>query len=82
MKTRELKAERVRQGKSVKYMAQVIEKSDDAYAKKERGDVKFSPDEMVAICNDLCLSPERFNAIFFDSELPFSKFPNTTVSEL
>ena len=74
MNTRELRAERIRQNKSVGYMAEVIGKTNDTYAKKERGIVKFSPDEMVVISNDLCLSPAKFNAIFFDSRLLFGKF--------
>ena len=64
MNTSELRGERIRQKKNVKYMAKVIGKSEDAYAKKERGVVKFDPNEMVAIQNDLHLSPALFNAIF------------------
>lgn len=82
MNTRELRAERIRQDKNVKYMAKVIGKSEDAYAKKERGVVKFDPHEMVAIQNDLHLSPALFNAIFFDSQLLFSKFPRYQSPEL
>lgn len=74
MNTSELRAERIRQEKNVKYMAKVIGKSEDAYAKKERGVVKFDPHEMVAIQNDLHLSPAMFNTIFFDSKLLFGKF--------
>ena len=82
MNTNELRAERIRQEKNVKYMAMVIGKSEDAYAKKERGAVKFDPSEMIAIQNDLHLSPALFNAIFFDSKLLFSKFQRTAPSEL
>ena len=73
MNTSELRAERIRQGKSVDYMAEVIGKTNDTYSKKERGYVKFSPEEMVAISNDLLLTPAMFNLIFFDSKLPFGK---------
>lgn len=82
MNTNELKAERIRQDKNVNYMAKVIGKSNDAYSKKERGEVKFDPDEMVAIQNDLRLSPALFNAIFFDSKLLFGKFPRFQSTEL
>lgn len=71
MNTSELRAERIRQNKSVEYMAKVIQKTSDAYAKKERGVVKFSPDEIAAVSNDLALSPEKMNLIFFDSKLLF-----------
>lgn len=75
MNTNELRAERIRQGKSKHHMAACIGKSDDTYAKKERGVVKFDPEEMRAIQNDLKLSPEQFNIIFFDANLQFGK-PN------
>jgi len=73
MNTRELRAERIRQDKSVEYMASVIGKSNDTYAKKERGVVMFQPQEMCAIANDLHLSPADFNSIFFDKKLLFGK---------
>lgn len=82
MNTSELKAERIRQGKNTKYMAKVIGKSDDAYLKKERGTVKFDATEMIAIQNDLQLSPALFNAIFFDSRLLFGKFSRAQSPEL
>lgn len=82
MNTSELKAERIRQGKNTKHMAKVIGKSDDTYLKKERGTVKFDATEMIAIQNDLQLSPALFNAIFFDSLLPFSKFSCVQSTEL
>ena len=82
MNTSELRAERIRQNKSVEYMAGVIGKTNDTYAKKERGLVKFSPEEMVVISNDLCLTPAMFNAIFFDSQLLFSKFRRSSSPEL
>ena len=69
MNTSELKAERIRQNKSTEYMASLIEKTVDTYAKKERGEVKFSPEETVAVANDLGLDIDKFNAIFFDGEL-------------
>lgn len=72
MNRNELKAERIRQGKSSSYMGNLIGKSENSYAKKEKGQVKFTPDEMVLIATDLRLSPNQFYAIFFDSKLPFS----------
>lgn len=73
MNTQELKGERVRQGKSTEYMGKLIGKTTDAYAKKERGEVKFTPEEQVVLAKDLKLSFEMFNAIFYDGKLPFSK---------
>lgn len=82
MNTSELKSKRIAQNKDVPYMASVIGKSNDAYAKKERGVVKFTPDEMAAVTNDLCLSPAEFNTIFFDSQLLFGKSMSKRLSEL
>ncbi len=64
MNTSELRAERIRQNKTVEYMAKVIQKTGDAYAKKERGVVKFSPEEIAAVSNDLALSSDKVNLIF------------------
>lgn len=82
MNTRELRSVRIAQGKDVSYMSAVIGKTNDAYAKKERGEVKFTPDEIASIENDLHLSPDKFNAIFFDSKLLFGKFSVDLLSEL
>ena len=76
----ELKAERVRQNKSTDYMARVIGKTADCYAKKENGKVKFTPDEICAITNDLSLTFDMFNTIFFDGNLPISKLPKFSCS--
>lgn len=51
-------------------MAAAIGKSVGSYAKKERGDVKFSDEEKVIIARELDLTSEQVNAIFFDSCLP------------
>ena len=80
--TNKLKAERIGQGKSVQYMSDVINKTYDAYARKERGDVKFTTEEMALIANDLSLSPTSFNEIFFDSKLPFGNSIRSYISEL
>lgn len=82
MNTSELRAERVRQRKNVEYMAKVIGKSNDTYAKKERGLVKFTPEEITAVSNDLLLSPEKLNLIFFDSNLLFGEFREEESPEL
>ena len=74
MNTAELKAERIRQGKDTEYMGKLIEKTTDAYAKKERGEVKFSLEETAVVANDLKLDLEKFNGIFFDGKLLFSKY--------
>ena len=82
MNTNELRAVRVAQGKSTAYMSAVIGKTIDNYNKKERGKVKFTPEEISLITNDLNLTPAKFNAIFFDSKLPFGKFGGAAFSEL
>ena len=75
MNSRELRSERMKQNKSVEYMANVIGKNPSSYRKKERGKVAFSIPEMIAISNDLRLSPARFNAVFCDSKLLFGISP-------
>lgn len=82
MNTSKLRSARIEQSKDVSYMANVIRKTRDAYAKKERGAVKFTPDEIAAISNDLSLTPAKINAIFFDSKLLFGKNKSNNVSEL
>lgn len=72
MKPNLLKSIRARSGKTQTDMALVIEKSFDSYAKKERGEIYFTPSEMVRVTNELNLTYSEFNAIFFNSELPFS----------
>ncbi len=74
MNTNLLKSVRVRKGKTQTDMASLIEKSIDTYAKKERGDVCFTPAEMVRVVKALNLTFGEFNAIFFASDLPFSNF--------
>lgn len=75
MNSRELRAERMKQNKSVEYMANIIRKNPSSYRKKERGKVAFSAPEMVAISNDLRFSPAKFNEVFFDSKLLFGISP-------
>lgn len=47
MESLELKGLRISKGKTQTDMAIAIEKSTDSYAKKERGEVLFSPEEMA-----------------------------------
>ncbi len=82
MNTDELRSARIAQSKDVSYMANVIRKTRDSYAKKERGVVKFTPDEIALISNDLSLTPAKINAIFFDSKLLFGKIRKQDISEL
>lgn len=73
MNSNELRAERIRKEKDINYMASLINKSYDVYRKKENGDVKFSPDEIVSISLDLELNEDKLNDIFFDGMLPIGK---------
>lgn len=66
----ELEYARKRKNKTKADMAAAIGKSVGSYAKKERGDVKFSDEEKVIIARELDLTSEQVNAIFFDSCLP------------
>lgn len=81
MNTNELRAERVRQNKSTEYMGELIGKTKDSYSKKERGDTKFSTEEMKAIAIDFNMSFALFNTIFFDGNLPYGKFSDVFAPE-
>ncbi len=74
MNTNLLKSVRVKNGKTQTDMASLIEKSIDTYAKKERGEVYFTPAEMVRVSRTLNLTFSEFNDIFFNSELQFCNF--------
>lgn len=76
MNNLELKFARQREGLSQREMAEAIEKSIDSYAKKERGEVSFFPDEILKATLRLNLNYEQFNLIFFDNLLPFRKNEN------
>lgn len=69
----ELKFARLRKRKTQKEMADIIGKSLRTYAMKERGEVAFFPDEIVAVSLSLGLTAEQINDIFFDNNLPFRK---------
>ena len=69
MKTNELKAERVRLNKTAASLAKTLGVSYSSYRQKEAGIVKFSADEIATLANELMLSPERVNDIFFDGKI-------------
>lgn len=66
----ELEFARKRKQKSKADMAAAIGKSVVSYAKKERGEVRFSDEEKVIIARELDLTGDQVNAIFFDGSLP------------
>lgn len=70
MDAMELKIARIRKKKSAKDLAFAIGKSTASYNKKERGEVRFSSDEITTVTKELELTPEQVNAIFFDNKLP------------
>lgn len=72
-----LKGFRVGKGKTQGDIAEMIEKSTDSYAKKERGEVEFTLDETVVIAIETGMSFEQFDAIFYDGRLPFGKAEQT-----
>lgn len=73
MNSNELIAERVRRGKTRRYMAGVIGVDYDAYLKKEKGLTKFTPDQIIAVSRDLELNADLINVIFFDNKLPIGR---------
>ena len=70
MNSRELKAERIRQGKSVPYMCDLLGIKKSAYYTKESGKTLFNPDEIALIVGDFGFSPQQTSLIFFDGKLP------------
>ena len=66
----ELEYARKRKNKTKADMAAAIGKSVVSYAKKERGDVKFSDEEKIIVARELDLTSEQVNSIFFHSSLP------------
>lgn len=77
MNSLELKGLRIARGKTQSYMGERIEKSLDSYAKKERGEVLFTPEEMAIVASELEMTFEQFNAIFFTNRLLFSNIGNS-----
>lgn len=74
METNLLKSARVKKGMTQADVASLIEKNTDTYSKKERGEVYFTPAEMVRVSRTLNLTFSEFNDIFFNSELQFCNF--------
>lgn len=74
MNALKLKGLRIEKGLTQSDMAEIIEKSPDTYAKKERGEVMFTPSEMCLIAVALEMTFALFNLIFFDNNLPFGNF--------
>lgn len=68
MKTNELKAERIRQGKNSTYMGNVIGKNEKTYRNKENGITQWTYTEARLVINDLGFSPEKADYIFLDEE--------------
>lgn len=71
MNALKLKSLRIEKGFTQSEMGELIEKSTDSYAKKERGEVEFTPKEMCIVAIALDMTYELFNYIFFDNGLPF-----------
>lgn len=74
MNANKLKAKRIENGYTQNDIAVFLEKSVDAYAKKERGETGFSQKEISILTAKLHLKYSEFNEIFFDAELPNGKF--------
>lgn len=64
MNSLELEYARKRKNKSKADMAAAIGKSEVSYAKKERGEVKFTDAEKIIVSRELNLTSEQVNAIF------------------
>lgn len=72
MNVRLLKAKRVECDLRQKDLAAALGITEKAMNKKECSTVnKFRADEMLTLVRELHLSLPEFNAIFFDSNLPF-----------
>lgn len=55
-------------------LGEVIGKSKVSYSKKERGEVKFQPNEVLALAEFYSLTYEEVNAIFYGGNLPNGNF--------
>jgi len=69
----ELKCARIRHRKSSAHMGRVIGKSEAAWTKRERGELRVSLDEVALISKELDLDEREFCTIFFDGQLPFRR---------
>lgn len=70
MNARSLKAERVFKGLTQGDLAKALKVSVVSYSKKERGEVRFRPEEIMVVADVLKLDQDKVNAIFFDGKLP------------
>lgn len=68
--TLELKADRTRNGLSGEELAKRIGISIEGYRKKERGEYDFKPSEIYNIANELNMTLDRVNVVFFGGKLP------------
>lgn len=70
MNARELKAERIRKGKSVQDMADALGLTYYGYLAKEHDGSRFNQDQILTVALELNLTAELINRIFFDCRLP------------
>ena len=77
MNPRELRAERIRKGKRACDLSSAMGITEDAYRKKEKGEVGFTPDQIIVVTRELDLSADMLNAIFFDKKLPIGRRKKT-----
>ncbi len=72
MNVRQLKAKRVEAGLRQKDLAEALDITEKAMNHKECSAVnKFKAEEMLTLSRVFHLTLSEFNAIFFDSKLPF-----------
>ena len=81
MNALKLKSLRIEKGFTQADMGEMIEKTTDSYAKKERGEVEWTPVEMCIVAIALEMTYELFNYIFFDNKLPFGNIATETATE-
>lgn len=73
MNTLELNGEMARKNFSSDQGAAAIGKSRVTFNKKRYGEIPFDVTEILALSNELSLSLEKVNTIFFDGKLHISK---------
>lgn len=66
----ELKVERIRKGFTQEHLAKLLGVSTVSYSKKERGEVRFLPEQITVVAEALELDQDKVDAIFFDGKLP------------
>lgn len=70
MNSAELKAIRIKRGRSMTDMAKAIGVTRDSYAKKESGRRGFKSEQIITVAAELNMSAQMVNLIFFDGMLP------------